>query len=92
MVDLASYSFPSGHTMGAMSFYTVLTFFIWRRVDSRRVRGGVLTFSAMMILGMGFSRVYLGVHYATDVLGGFLLSGAIIAFFYWFFQLRSIQK
>ncbi|MFS0787598.1 phosphatase PAP2 family protein [Shouchella sp. 1P09AA] len=92
MVDLSSYSFPSGHTMGAASFYSVLVFLIWKRTDHRPTRVIMVTFSAVMILLMGASRVFLGVHYPTDVLGGFFLSGAILTFFYWLLYNRTPGK
>ncbi|MFB4210560.1 phosphatase PAP2 family protein [Shouchella sp. JSM 1781072] len=88
MVDLSSYSFPSGHTMGAASFYSVLAFLIWRRTDHRPTRIVIVIFSTVMILLMGVSRLFLGVHYPTDVLGGFFLSGAILTFFYWLLYKR----
>ena len=67
-----SWSFPSGHSMGSMVGYGMLTLLVWRCWNlSRRVRMRVAIVSALMILIVGTSRVGLGVHYPTDVLGGY---------------------
>lgn len=66
-----SYSFPSGHSLGAFCFYGVLAVLVAARIRSRALRIVVWTVAAIVILVVGFSRVYLGVHYATDVVAGF---------------------
>ena len=65
------YSFPSGHAMSAVIVYGLLAYLLAREVQSRW-RILVWVAAIMMILLVGFSRVYLGVHYPTDVIGGYL--------------------
>lgn len=65
----AGYSFPSGHSQGAATFYP----YLWQRWRSPLWLG----LGLFMILGIGFSRLYLGVHWPGDILGGYVL-GAII--------------
>jgi undecaprenyl-diphosphatase len=65
------YSFPSGHAITAVSFYGVLTLLVARRLDGRR-RWIVVAVGAALVLLIGFSRLYLGVHYPSDVLAGYL--------------------
>jgi undecaprenyl-diphosphatase len=71
-----SYSFPSGHSLFSFCFYGVLAGLIMARIRSRWLR--VLTWSAaaIMVLLIGISRIYLGVHYPSDVIAGYL-AGAI---------------
>jgi undecaprenyl-diphosphatase len=73
---LTSYSFPSGHAMGALVCYGMLAFLGARLLRKRGPRAALAGAAALLILGIGFSRVYFGVHFPTDVLGGFI-AGAI---------------
>jgi undecaprenyl-diphosphatase len=66
-----SHSFPSGHAFFAGSFFGVLALLVSPRVRSKAVRWGVWAVSAFLILLIGVSRVYLGVHYPSDVLAGY---------------------
>lgn len=68
LIVLNSYSFPSGHTMMATVFYGSLCFLFVTRVRDWRARGAAFTLCASLILLVGFSRIYLGVHYLSDVL------------------------
>ena len=67
------YSFPSGHSAVAMTLYGLLAYWAIRRL--RKPVGRVLVGlgAACLILAVGFSRIYLGVHFLSDVLGGYLL-------------------
>src|SRR6266536_1798371 len=69
-VDWSGYSFASGHTIGATLLYGQLALFIIPAIKSRR--GRVLVFSAtsFVVTLVGFSRIALGAHYLTDVIGG----------------------
>ena len=68
---LPDFSFPSGHTMNSVAFYVALAVIIWS-VRGRR-SGAVALAVAIVLCGLiGLSRIYLGYHYFTDVLGGFL--------------------
>jgi undecaprenyl-diphosphatase len=72
-VDWSGYSFASGHTIGATLLYGQLALFIIPMIKNRG--GRVLVFSAatFVIVLVGFSRIALGAHYLTDVLGGMFL-------------------
>lgn len=66
------YSFPSGHAMGAVLLFGSLAYVVYFTIDhSRRLRLLAVALCVLMILCIGTSRVYLGVHYLSDVLAGF---------------------
>jgi len=66
-----SYSFPSGHSMGSTVCYLLLSYLIVMRVPMRSTaRAAVYVLAIALILAVAFSRLYLGVHYPSDVVGG----------------------
>lgn len=74
IITEVGYSFPSGHSMNAFTFYGILTYLCWRHIPIERIRKWLLAFSSIMIVGIGGSRIYLGVHYPSDVVGAYLIS------------------
>lgn len=73
-------SFPSGHSMTAMVVYATLAYLVVRIVPTRGLRRFTLAVFAAVILAVGLSRMYLGVHYPSDVLGGYLIGFAWASF------------
>ena len=71
----SSMSFPSGHSLFAMVFGGLLIILVGELVESIRVRRAIQFTLALLILAVGASRVYLGVHWPSDVLGGYLFGG-----------------
>jgi undecaprenyl-diphosphatase len=71
-----TFSFPSGHSLFSFCFYGVLAGLLAARVESRPLRILIWTLAATLVLSIGLSRIYLGVHYPSDVLAGYL-AGAI---------------
>ena len=67
-----TYSFPSGHSLFSFCFYGVLAGLWSGRVRSRILRILIWTFAAVLVLMIGLSRIYLGVHYPSDVIAGYL--------------------
>jgi len=72
----SSFSFPSGHATIAIAFYGFLAYCLIRNIKSWKYKVNIFFISLIAILLIGFSRLYLGVHYVSDVWGGYL-SGAI---------------
>jgi undecaprenyl-diphosphatase len=72
------YSFPSGHSMDSLVFYVALALLVWRLVGQRAGLIAIVV-AVVMALLVGTSRIYLGYHYFTDVVGGFL-AGAVWLF------------
>jgi undecaprenyl-diphosphatase len=83
LIEITGFSFPSGHAMAAVTLYGSLAFLLWKHISSRTGRNVLLIFSAFMIMMIGLSRIYLGVHYPSDVIAGFLASGAWLSFSIW---------
>lgn len=76
IISETGYSFPSGHAMLSMGFYGFIIFII-RKFDVRYKNLWSVLLGILIIL-IGFSRIYLGVHYPSDVLAGYLISFVIL--------------
>ncbi len=74
------YSFPSGHSLCSFCFYGMMTALFVARVRNGFARAVIVAVATLIIAGVGLSRVYLGVHYPTDVLGGWLIGLCWISF------------
>lgn len=81
LIDQGGYSFPSGHSMCSMAFYGFLVYLAFRYIKNAKVRIFATAGLGALVLLIGFSRIYLGVHYASDVVAGFLLSLAYLIFY-----------
>lgn len=72
----STYSFPSGHALAAAALYGLLTILLQQEIQNRKWRQGLTAGILLIILLIGVSRIYLGVHWLSDVLGGYALGGA----------------
>src|SRR5690606_35206353 len=80
VVTSQSPAFPSGHALSAFAIYGTLAYLVARLEPSPRLRAATWIIAALIILAVGASRVYLGVHHPSDVLAGFVIALAWIAF------------
>jgi membrane-associated phospholipid phosphatase len=74
------YSFPSGHSMGAFIAYGMLAYFLTLAIPRRRIQIAVVTLLGSIVLLVGFSRMYLGAHWFSDVIGGFAAGAVWLGF------------
>ncbi|OAB28323.1 phosphoesterase PA-phosphatase [Paenibacillus macquariensis subsp. defensor] len=91
IVEANGYSFPSGHSMAAFTLYGVLCFLLWKHARVAFTRFLLIIIGSIMIVAIGVSRIYLGVHYPSDVVGGYLASGTWLAVSIWIYQ-RMLDK
>lgn len=84
---VGGYSFPSGHTLAIFTFAGLMMYLLWRTALPALVRFLSCTFLFSFACLVGISRIYLHVHYASDVLGGFCVTGmwlgACYVYFHW---------
>ena len=74
IITETGYSFPSGHSMVSMAFYGFIIYLIYKNVNNKYIKWLVISILSLLIVSIGISRIYLGVHYTSDVLAGFLIS------------------
>jgi undecaprenyl-diphosphatase len=79
LLTLATYSFPSGHTVAATLFYGVLACYLVRRIRAWPPRALVVGAACLMVMLVALSRMYLGVHYLSDVMAATAEGGAWLA-------------
>lgn len=73
LVVEGGYSFPSGHSASAMFFYGIIIYSLYRSHLSKKIKCLGISFFSLLIFLIGLSRIYLGVHFPSDVLAGFMV-------------------
>ena len=81
IIEETGYSFPSGHSMISMAFYGYLIYLIYKYVKNKYIKWISIVVLSLLICTIGISRIYLGVHYTSDILGGFLISISYLVIF-----------
>ena len=76
-----SYSFPSGHAMVSAIFYGYIIYLVWKSNFTKNLKIILTTLLSALIILIGYSRIYLNVHYVSDVIAGFLCSMILLNIF-----------
>lgn len=74
IINETGYSFPSGHSMISMAFYGYIIYLIYNNIKNKYLKTALISILSLLIVMIGISRIYLGVHYTSDVCAGFLVS------------------
>lgn len=74
IIDESGYSLPSGHSMVSMAFYGFLIYLVYKRIENKHLKSFLIALLLVLIINIGISRIYLGVHYTSDVIAGFLVA------------------
>lgn len=78
LISQGGYSFPSGHSFSVLIFYSMILYLCRRNIKNKAISNLITILLTALILTIGFSRIYLGVHYPTDVLGGWSLGLCVL--------------
>ena len=73
LTHASGYSYPSGHTMVSTAYYAFIVYLLSKNIKNKLLKTSFILLSSILILIIGFSRIYLGVHYISDVIAGLLL-------------------
>lgn len=92
MVSVETLSYPSGHAMSAMAFYGFLIYLIYRFKMTLFWKIIVIVLIAILILSIGLSRIYLGVHFPSDIAGGFIAGFIWVIFCILIFDLIEVFR
>ena len=84
------YSFPSGHAFMSLSFFGLIIYFVSREVANRWLKWSIIILLGMIIILVGLSRVYLRLHFASDVIAGYCFGWISMLFLMWI--LKRIER
>lgn len=92
LIKEIGYSFPSGHSMTSLAYFGLFIYLIYCSNLSKKKKVFSISFLCFLIFLIGISRIYLGVHYASDVIGGFILSTIYLVIFTHILNLKQRKK
>ena len=78
LIEESGYSFPSGHSMNCLVSYGILAYLLLRYCENRKLAKLLSVGLCLIVILIGLSRVYVGVHFPTDVIGGWSLGIAVL--------------
>jgi membrane-associated phospholipid phosphatase len=88
--EAAGMSFPSGHALMSVTFYGLIIYIIFKTVENKGLKWTLITLLVLLIMIIGLSRVYLRVHYASDVIAGYCVGFLWLVFAVWL--LNRLEK
>ena len=86
------FSYPSGHAMASLAFYSFLIYLVYKKMKTSVGKKVLISLLILLILLIGFSRIYLGVHHFSDIIGGYLISLAYFILFIKLSQKLGMEK
>jgi undecaprenyl-diphosphatase len=78
LIEQGGYSFPSGHAMISIALYGFIIYLLMTKSYNKYIKIIGIPLLVLLIIGIGCSRIYVGVHYPSDILAGYLLSMTIL--------------
>lgn len=92
LISESGYSFPSGHSMISAAVYGFFVYLAYTYIKDKKLRNAVCIALSILIILIGISRIYLGVHYASDVCAGFLISISYLIVFVSILRRKVLNK
>ena len=92
LVSVKTLSYPSGHAMSSIAFYGFLIYLVYKIKMNKALKIALILLLSLLIFSIGTSRVYLGVHYPSDVLGGWIAGAIWVLFFILLFNLIEVFR
>lgn len=92
LINETNYSFPSGHAMNNAALYTILILYILKYIKKNPLKITLTVLCIVIATAIGLSRVYLGVHYAGDVLAGWLIGFAVSVSIYFIWDKKTLNR
>ena len=92
LVTEHGFSFPSGHSCTSLAFYGFLIYLIYNNLDDKISKFFLISLLTLLVLIICISRIYLGVHYASDVLAGICLGFIVLILFIYFYNKRIVRN
>jgi membrane-associated phospholipid phosphatase len=83
LAEVGGFSFPSGHAMSSVTFYGLLIYLVWHNISNKWAKWILIGLLLLIIVLIGFSRIYLRVHYLSDVLAGFAMGTVWLVLSVW---------
>lgn len=92
LMDASGYSFPSGHAMVSTAFYGYLIYIAYKNIENKTIRNITSIALTILVIAIDVSRVYIGVHYASDVIGGTCFSIVYLIIFINTIKYKNYKK
>ena len=92
LIEETGYSYPSGHAMASFAFYGLIIYLVCKKMRTCIWKKVLIIVLGLLIVLIGFSRIYLGVHHFSDIIGAYFISFSYLLFYIQFIKKMGVEK